>query len=315
VVNAKEADMAARLRREANATLANGRAKIESDFAATQKWYEARIRDLTCEIEQLEEKIRWLERRPVEAVTVENAELRKKVRSLGVENTKLKEKVEQLERRLVVSDRVEDLTTSKPAPEQCATSVESLIPADAASKEVNIDNSLKVDKIDNSVDNSVDNHLDNSITINVYGGEDFDLSKRTDLIKTLIENIQRARAAGKPPSVIRDELINKSILTLAREPENQTVCGYDPAIDKVGVRGAVGKWRERRPTEVANNFGNRIEDQIWDENIVPLQIRRFGKDMRHWQQGDGKAIVCDVAKKNAHDASGGRTTGLDACTA
>jgi hypothetical protein len=152
-----------------------------------------------------------------------------------------------------------------------------------------------------------------NITLNVYGGEDYDLRARPDLLNKLVDRVLLTLKQGKPPREVRDELLGDGVRELGRIPENRTVRGYDEARDKVGVHAGDGIWGEKSPGDVANDAVERVEKELWSAK-PDLPLTKLDDDREEWVKKVGSPVLQGVAKMNAYDASGGSSVQVPAGT-
>lgn len=145
--------------------------------------------------------------------------------------------------------------------------------------------------------------IKNEITLNIYGGENFDLLQKptflTNIIRRLHLELGVAKSEGTTRPQLHSSMVNQGLYDVGKLPENKTLRGYDREADRVEVHEGEGEWAERGGTEVAEGYARRMEKELLRhrEAGVPKMPDLTAEELREWALGEGAQLLEELAAK------------------
>jgi hypothetical protein len=150
---------------------------------------------------------------------------------------------------------------------------------------------------------------DNHFNITVYGTENFDPSKFSGMVGRLLQSAELAEDVTSDERLIRDRVLEYGVHTMARQPENRVLKGFDEEKDTVGVLKAPDDWEQRDTREVTKDYAKRIGPNIWPTAPRFKEMKTpEGKELDEWVEESGTRTVRRVAKLNEEDERRGKMT-------
>ena len=144
-----------------------------------------------------------------------------------------------------------------------------------------------------------------NITVNVYGGENFDLHTFPGMIERVVDHALAVAERTPNKELARDQVLYFGMRQVTREPENRVLMGYDKKEDTVGVQEAPGRWGTRTSGEVAKDYAERLGPKLWasDPRLGGMETPE-GEELNAWVKKNGARTIRGVAMDNEIDAEG-----------